>query len=68
MGKQSQLLLKSTEVELGLQVGVEFDKNDMKMHEASKHITSKKSELDDKNFCVVISFQVIILICCLIIQ
>ena len=27
MGKQSQLLLKPTEVELGLQVGVEFDKN-----------------------------------------
>ena len=26
MGKQSQLLLKPTEVELGLQVGVEFDK------------------------------------------
>ena len=25
MGKQSQLLLKPTEVELGLQVGVEFD-------------------------------------------
>ena len=27
MGKQSQLLLKPTELELGLQVGVEFDKN-----------------------------------------
>ena len=27
MGKQSQLLLKPTEVELGLQVGVEFDNN-----------------------------------------
>ena len=27
MGKQSQLLLKPIEVELGLQVGVEFDKN-----------------------------------------
>ena len=27
MGKQSQLLLQPTEVELGLQVGVEFDKN-----------------------------------------
>ena len=27
MGEQSQLLLKPTEVELGLQVGVEFDKN-----------------------------------------
>ena len=27
MGKQSQLLLKPTEVELGLQVGVEFAKN-----------------------------------------
>ena len=27
MGKQSQLLLKLTKVELGLQVGVEFDKN-----------------------------------------
>ena len=26
MGKKSQLLLKPTEVELGLQVGVEFDK------------------------------------------
>ena len=26
MGKQSQLLLKPTEVEFGLQVGVEFDK------------------------------------------
>ena len=26
VGKQSQLLLKPTEVELGLQVGVEFDK------------------------------------------
>ena len=26
MGKQSQLLLQPTEVELGLQVGVEFDK------------------------------------------
>ena len=25
VGKQSQLLLKPTEVELGLQVGVEFD-------------------------------------------
>ena len=25
MGKQSQLLLQQTEVELGLQVGVEFD-------------------------------------------
>ena len=25
MGKQSQLLLQPTEVELGLQVGVEFD-------------------------------------------
>ena len=28
MGKQNQLLLKSTEVELGLQVGVEFDKKE----------------------------------------
>ena len=28
MGKQSQLLLKPNEVELGLQVGVEFDKNE----------------------------------------
>ena len=28
MAKQSQLLLKPTEVELGLQVGVEFDKID----------------------------------------
>ena len=27
MGKQSQLLLKPTEVEFGWQVGVEFDKN-----------------------------------------
>ena len=27
MGKQRQLLLKPTEVELGLQVGVEFDNN-----------------------------------------
>ena len=27
MGKQSQLLLQPTKVELGLQVGVEFDKN-----------------------------------------
>ena len=27
MGKQSQLLLLPTEVELGLQVGVEFDKS-----------------------------------------
>ena len=27
MGKQSQLLLQPTEVELGLQVGVEFGKN-----------------------------------------
>ena len=27
VGKQSQLLLKPTEGELGLQVGVEFDKN-----------------------------------------
>ena len=27
MGEQSQLLLKPTEVELGLQVGVEFDKS-----------------------------------------
>ena len=27
MGKQSQLLLQPTEVELGLQVRVEFDKN-----------------------------------------
>ena len=26
MGKQSQLLLEPTEVQLGLQVGVEFDK------------------------------------------
>ena len=26
-GKRSQLLLNQTEVELGLQVGVEFDKN-----------------------------------------
>ena len=26
MGKQSQLLLKPTKVDLGLQVGVEFDK------------------------------------------
>ena len=26
VGKQSQLLLKPTEVELGLQVGVKFDK------------------------------------------
>ena len=26
VGKQSQLLLQPTEVELGLQVGVEFDK------------------------------------------
>ena len=25
MGKQSQLLLQSTKIELGLQVGVEFD-------------------------------------------
>ena len=28
MGKQNQFLLKPTEVELGLQVGVEFDKID----------------------------------------
>ena len=28
-GKQSQLLRKPTEVELGLQVGVEFNKNDV---------------------------------------
>ena len=28
MGKQNQILLKPTEVELGLQVGVEFDKID----------------------------------------
>ena len=27
MGKQSQLLLQPTEVEMGLQVGVEFDNN-----------------------------------------
>ena len=27
VGKQSQLLLQPTEVELGLQVGVEFDKS-----------------------------------------
>ena len=31
MGKQSQLLLQPTEVELGLQVGVEFDKNHNKV-------------------------------------
>ena len=29
IGKQSQLLLKPTEVELGLQVGVEFDNIDL---------------------------------------
>ena len=34
MGKQSQLLLKPTEVELGLQVGVEFDKNNDVVNEA----------------------------------
>ena len=28
VGKQSQLLLKPTDVEFGFQVGVEFDKND----------------------------------------
>ena len=32
MGKQSQLLLKPTEVELGLQVGVEFDNNNNYMN------------------------------------
>ena len=32
-GKQSQLLLKPTEVELGLQVGVEFDKKKKKPKE-----------------------------------
>ena len=29
MGKQNQLLLKPTELELGLQVGVEFDKRNL---------------------------------------
>ena len=33
MGKQSQLLLKPTEVELGLQVGVEFDKSMFSLRE-----------------------------------
>ena len=32
MGKQSQLLLKPTEVELGLQVGVEFDNDENSDH------------------------------------
>ena len=37
MGKQSQLLLKPTEVELGLQVGVEFDnKSTDKIHNRPK--------------------------------
>ena len=30
VGKQSQLLLQPTKVELGLQVGVEFDKNSVR--------------------------------------
>ena len=39
MGKQSQLLLKPTEVELGLQVGVEFDKKEstIKIELIGKH-------------------------------
>merc|ERR1711875_24733 len=37
VGKQSQLLLKPTEVELGLQVGVEFDNTTTNQKEAQQH-------------------------------
>ena len=43
MGKQSQLLLKPSEVELGLQVGVEFDKTFVKAN--SEPITSLNFEI-----------------------
>ena len=36
VGKQSQLLLQPTEVELGLQVGVEFDKKNAKLWNLKK--------------------------------
>ena len=36
MGKQSQLLLQPTEVELGLQVGVEFDEKELVEHPVLK--------------------------------
>ena len=44
MGKQSQLLLQPTEVELGLQVEVEFDKNLMLIN----IFAQKKIKLQDR--------------------
>ena len=43
VGKQSQLLLKPTEVELGLQVGVKFD-NRKSLH---PNICSKNAEIGE---------------------
>ena len=37
MGKQSQLLLQPTEVELGLQVGLEFDNNNIRYTNTDLH-------------------------------
>ena len=58
MGKQSQLLLKPTEDELGLQVGVDFDKkiknnsrnrnvNKSKVTSGAKDITNESVDVDE---------------------
>ena len=49
-GKQSQLLLKPTEVELGLQVGVEFDKR-------SKNGIRPKCSHCKKKITIIIHFR-----------
>ena len=47
MGKQSQLLFKPTEVELGLQVGVEFDNIQIRFDDTCQ--VSQQSELKPKH-------------------
>ena len=42
VGKQSQLLLKPTKVELGLQVGVEFDKKKIGQRKLLKRVPGVK--------------------------
>ena len=41
MGKQCQLLLKPTEVELGLKIGVEFDKTKTSRHSVDVVLTNR---------------------------
>ena len=65
VGKQSQLLLQPTEVELGLQVGVEFDKIQSGLKRSAVFIV--KWKVLEPPFCVQIlqypnlCFQIILL-------